>query len=166
MRVFVTGGTGFVGRHIVARLLQDGHHVRALVRKPGSLRAQELSRAGAELIEGDVADGSGLSAVDGCDAAIHLVGIIVERENNTFERAHYVGARNVAEAAWHAGVQRLVHMSALGTRPKARSEYHRTKWMGEQAVRSSGAPYTILRPSLIFGADGEFVQQMLHVMRS
>ena len=102
------------------------------------------------------------SAMDGCDAVIHLVGIILQRRlrQATFHKIHVVGTRSVVDAARDAGVTRFLHMSALGTREDAVAPYHRSKWAGEQCVRASGLDWTIFRPSLIHGPDGEFMQLM------
>lgn len=116
---------------------------------------------------GDVVTGAGLDkAMEGCDAVIHLVGIILEVGDATFERVHHQGTRNVVEAAKRAGVKRFVHMSALGARANGVSAYHITKWRAEEEVRRSGIPHVILRPSLIFGPGDSFVTQMVDVMRS
>jgi NADH dehydrogenase len=95
-------------------------------------------------------------------AVIHLVGIIIEQplKGQTFQGVHVRGTQAVVEAARQAGVSRLVHMSALGTREGAASEYHRTKWLAEESVRSSGLNWTIIRPSLIHGPDGDFMRLM------
>jgi NADH dehydrogenase len=165
MKVFLTGATGFVGRNILKRLLAEGHSVRALVREPeeaGALKAEKV-----ELMAGDVAEGAGLDqGMQGCDAAIHLVGIIVEKGKNTFERVHHLGTRNVVEAAKRMGLKRMVHMSALGARADGAAKYQTTKWKGEEEVRGSGIRYCILRPSLIFGKGDGFVTQMMNTMRS
>jgi uncharacterized protein YbjT (DUF2867 family) len=165
MRVFLTGATGFVGRHMLRRLLDEGHAVRALVRDPA--RAADLAQRGVDLVSGDVVEGAGLDqGLPGCDAVIHLVGIIVEKGRNTFERVHHLGTRNVVEAAKRAGIRRLVHMSALGVRADGVAAYQTTKWRGEEEVRKSGIPYCILRPSLIFGPGDGFVTQMIEAMRA
>jgi len=95
--------------------------------------------------------------MQGCDAVIHLVGIIGEIGDQTFERVHQEGTLRVLEAALTSGVRRIVHMSALGTRPEAASRYHQTKWAAEEAVRSSGLDWTVFRPSLIYGPGDGFV---------
>jgi len=97
---------------------------------------------------------------------IHLVGIIVEKGSNTFERVHHLGTRNVVEAAKRAGIKRFVQMSALGVRANGVAPYQTTKWKGEEEVRRSGIPFCILRPSLIFGEGDGFVTQMIETMRS
>lgn len=165
MKVFLTGATGFVGRNMLRRLSQEGHGVRGLVREPQ--KAKALTRNGVELVAGDVIEGTGLTqGMQGCDAVIHLVGIIVEKGRNTFERVHHLGTRNVVEAAKRTGIKRFVHMSALGARADGSAAYQKTKWLGEEEVRHSGIPYVILRPSLIFGEGDGFVTQMMETMRS
>jgi NADH dehydrogenase len=99
-------------------------------------------------------------AARGVDAVIHLVGIIMERRGRgiTFERIHFQGAKSVVNATKRAGVRRYMQMSALGARPDAVSDYHKTKFAAEQYVRGSGLDWTIFRPSLIHGPGGEFMQ--------
>ena len=160
-RVFVTGGTGFVGRAVIQALRAEGYAVRCLVRR-GSER--DLRGFGAiERVEGDVMARQTLDeGISGCDAVVHLVGIIHERPaiGSTFERVHVQGTQNVLDAAAEAGARRYVHMSALGARADARSRYHRTKWAGEEAVRSSPLAWTIFRPSIIYGRGDEFVTML------
>jgi uncharacterized protein YbjT (DUF2867 family) len=173
MKVFLTGATGFVGRHMLDRLLREGHGVRALVRPIARQkgRAVDLAQPGMdttriEAVAGDVVSGAGLDeGVHGCDTVIHLVGIIVEKGTNTFEAVHHIGTRNVVEAARRAGLKRFVQMSALGVRADGVAAYQTSKWKGEEAVRSSGISYCILRPSLIFGPGDGFVTQMMDTMR-
>lgn len=165
-RIFVTGGTGFVGRAVIQALRAEGYAVRCLVRR-GSER--DLRGFGAiERVEGDVMARQTLDAgISGCDAVIHLVGLIRERpaSGSTFERVHVQGTQNVLDAAATAGVRRYVHMSALGSRPGARSRYHQTKWAAEEAVRSSPLPWTIFRPSIIYGRGDEFVMMLRGMMQ-
>lgn len=164
MKVFLTGATGFVGSHLLQRLLNHGHHVRALVRDPQD--ANLPASPNLELIRGDVVEGSGLDeGMQTCEAVIHLVGIIMETRTASFEKIHHLGTRNVVEAARRNRIARFVQMSALGVRANGVSEYQTSKWKGEEAVRQSGIPYCILRPSLIFGPRDGFVSQMLDVMR-
>lgn len=165
MKVFLTGATGFVGKNMLGRLLAEGHGVRALVREPQKASPAEQGKA--ELVAGDVVEGTGLDqGMQGCDAVIHLVGIIVEKGTNTFERVHHLGTRNVVEAAKRTGIKRFVQMSAVGVRADGVAAYQTTKWKGEEEVRRGGIPFCILRPSLIFGQGDGFVTQMMATMRS
>jgi NADH dehydrogenase len=147
-----------VGTNVVEALVDRGINVSALVnRSPVEVESDRV-----ETTRGGLFDAEALrSAMAGCDAAIHLVGIIFERPSQsvTFERIHVEGTRAVLEAAKAAGVRRYVHMSALGTRQDGVSAYHRTKWQAEGLVRASGLDWTVFRPGLIHGPRGEFMQQ-------
>lgn len=160
-RVFITGGTGFVGRAVIQALRAEGYAVRCLVRRGSE---PDLRGFGAiERVEGDVMARQTLDdGLAGCDAVVHLVGIIRERPaiGSTFERVHVQGTQNVLGATAAAGVRRYLHMSALGTRAGARSRYHRTKWAAEEAVRSTPLPWTIFRPSIVYGPGDEFVTML------
>ena len=157
--VFLTGGTGFVGSAVARRLAGEGRSVTALVR-PGS-RTEELKKLGCRLLEGSVwRPGPWMNELKGHDALIHLVGIIQPFGDNTFQSVHVQGTELVATAAQEQGVRKLVHMSALGTRPGAASQYHQTKWKAEELVRWAGPAYTIFRPSIIFGRPCPFVDML------
>lgn len=160
MKVALTGGSGFVGRHVLAHLSEHGHQVTALLRDPDKLTSKP---GNLHVVKGDLFDKDALKKlVENVDAVLHLVGIIDEKPNigQTFERVHYKGTKNLVDAAKDAGVKRWVHMSALGTRPSAVANYHITKWLAEESVRGSGMDYTIFRPSLIHGHDGEFMMMV------
>jgi NADH dehydrogenase len=163
--IAVTGATGFVGRAIVKQARAEGYPVRAIVRDPRE--AQWLAdQFGCELFHGNVLYGPALEgAFDGVKCVIHLVGIIHESRENTFERTHAQATVNVIEEAKKAGVKRLIHMSALGTRPDARSRYHQTKWAGEEAVRKSGLAWTIFRPSLIYGPGNKSISLLANIVK-
>jgi NADH dehydrogenase len=169
MKVFVTGGTGYVGAAVVRRLLADGHEVRCLVRQPGKLGALTSGAPNASEVRGDLlAPESYSKALAGADAVVHLVGIIREKigKGMTFESIHVDGTRLVVDAARQAGVRRFVHMSALGARRGAVSGYHRSKWEAEEIVRGSGMTATIFRPSVIFGPDDEFVRLLAGIVKA
>lgn len=157
-RVFVTGGSGFVGAHVLRELLGRGYGVNALVHRATPAGDGETLRE----VRGDLFNPSVLDAgIRGCEAVVHLVGIIEEKPSDgiTFERLHYEGTRSIVDAAKRNAVMRYVHMSALGTRPDAASDYHRTKWRAEEYVRDSGLDWTILRPSFIHGKGGFMIQE-------
>ena len=165
-RVFVTGGTGFVGKHVMRALVARGFLVRCLVR-PGS-EAQLRGFESIDRVPGDVLRPAGLVAsAEGCAAIVHLVGIIRERRAHgvTFERLHVQATLNMLAVAKKAGITRYLQMSALGTRPDARSRYHQTKWRAEEAVRQSGTDWTIFRPSVIFGPGDEFISLLAGMIR-
>lgn len=163
MKIFVTGGTGFVGGHVRKALRERGHQVRVLFHG----RRPPLAD-GEEGVDGDVTRIETLrEGAAGCDAVIHLVGIIREfpRRGVTFDMLHREATANVLEAAKMAGVRRYLQMSANGTREGAVSGYHRTKWEGEELVRRSGLDWTIFRPSLIFGPEDSFVNMLADMIR-
>ncbi|MGD1148447.1 MAG: complex I NDUFA9 subunit family protein [Thermoanaerobaculaceae bacterium] len=157
-RVLLTGARGFVGREVRRQLLEKGWEVVAISRHQRS----DEARPGVIQVAADVADEGWQRWCGGCSAAIHLVGIIreVPREGVTFDRAHRLTTERVISACREIGIQRLVHMSALGTRANAATAYHRTKWQGEEAVRGSNLAWTIFRPSLIFGPGDGFTSAL------
>ncbi|MBI5765388.1 MAG: complex I NDUFA9 subunit family protein [Planctomycetes bacterium] len=164
-RVVVTGATGFVGRYVVRELVARGHQPVCIVRDVNRLAAQtrDLGVGRVQSVVGGLSDERAVTtAMEGADAVIHIVGIIFEKPlaGQTFHRVHVEGTRRIVEAAKSAGVKRIVHMSALGARPNAPSEYHRTKALAEGIVRESGLDWTIFRPSIIHGHDGEFMRMM------
>ena len=167
--VLVTGSTGFVGRSIVRELLTRGITPVCLVRSPEKLLAQhrEVNPERLVSVVGDLFDELALkSAAQMCQAGIHLVGIIIARplRGQTFHRIHVKGTQNVIDAVRSRGICRYLHMSALGTRPDAVSKYHQTKWAAEELVRKSGMDWTIFRPSIIHGPEGEFMRLMKRFM--
>ena len=162
--ILVTGANGFVGRNLVRRLQKDGTAVRALVRS--AAKAARLRDLGAELVDGDISNLSSLeAAMKGCAKVIHLVGIIQEAPGVTFKGVHVDGTRNLLETAKKEGVRHFIYQSALGSRPNAKSQYHRTKWEAEELVRASGLPFTILRPSLIYGPGDLFTVRLAETIK-
>ena len=154
--VTVFGGSGFIGRHLVYRLVAQGHTVRVAVRSPDeALYLKVMGRVGQIVpITASVTDEASIArAVAGADWVVNLVGILAEGGRGTFERVHVQGAANVAKAAASAGASRLVHVSALGASENSPAKYGRSKAKGEAAVRAAFPSAVILRPSVIFGPE-------------
>ncbi len=165
MTTLVTGGTGFVGGHVVHALRAADRPVRCLVRDPR--RGARLAGWGCELVEGDVTDPASLGrAVEGCTAVVHLVAIRRGRPAD-FERLMSRATRELVAAAKTAGVSRFVYVSAAGTSQATASvvPYFKAKWDSEQAVIGSGLEYVILRPSFVFAGDGGALPTFLRQVR-
>ncbi|MFM9957208.1 MAG: SDR family oxidoreductase [Phycisphaerales bacterium] len=163
MTVAVTGATGFVGRHTVRALAARGHRVRALARSLEKLRAvlPDLP-PNVEVVQGEVFDRAAMNDLcRGVGAVVHTIGIRKEVfPKSTFERMHIAATRLTIDAAASAGARRFVLVSALGVRPEGPTAYQQSKHAAENLVRSSGLDWTIFRPSLIHGEDGEFMQMV------
>ena len=152
--ILVTGGTGFVGGHVVHALRQAERPVRCLVRNPR--KAGRLAALGCELVEGDMTNPVSLrGAVEGVDAVVQLVAIR-QGKREQFQRIMVDGTRDLLKFAIEGGAKRWVHMSALGTSEESKGlvPYYEAKWQMEQDVQRSGLPYVIFRPSFVFGRDG------------
>ena len=166
LHIAVTGATGYVGHYVVRELLERGHTVTAISRsgaKSSTASGKTLATfEGVKYVGGDVSSARNLDlALAGADVVVHLVGIIAERGDQTFQNVHVSGTKNVLEAAKKAGVKRYLHMSALGASATAVSGYSASKFAAEELVRASGLEYTIFRPSLIFGEGDDFFGRVL-----
>jgi NADH dehydrogenase len=162
--VTVFGAGGFLGRYVAQSLLKTGVRIRAAERDPR--RAWYLKPLGGlgqvQFVRADVTDRAAVAAaVQGSDAVINLVGIL----KGPFHQIHVDGARNVAEAAAAAGVPALVHISAIGADPEAESAYGRSKGEGEDAVRAAFPGATIIRPSIAFGQEDNFINRFARMAR-
>jgi uncharacterized protein YbjT (DUF2867 family) len=152
VKVLVTGGTGFVGPTVANAIVDAGHDVRILERKPGSWR-----RAGIrcqEAVQGDMTDADSLRrAADGVEVVVHLVAIRQGRPEQ-FQRVMIDGTRNLLAAS--SAVKRFVLMSALGTTEETKDlvPYYGAKWQEEQDVKASGLEHVFFRPSFVFGREG------------
>ncbi|WP_051273460.1 SDR family oxidoreductase [Desulfotruncus alcoholivorax] len=162
--ILVTGGTGLVGRHLVKALVEKGHKVRCLVRSPQ--KSGELLPSGVELVRGDINNSAAVSAAcKGVDKIYHLVAVIREEGDNTFEHVNVEGTLNLVIAAGQAGVKHFIHMSAIGACNNPKYKYVYSKWRGEEAVRQSGLGWTIVRPSIIYGDGFNFFDRMMQSFR-
>ena len=168
MRVTVFGGAGFVGRYIVKRLAAAGAGVRVACRDPE--RAKFLKPAGGV---GQVVPvqanlrypESVRAAVEGVDAVVNCVGVLVSRGAQSFSAIHATGAGEVASAAAEAGAGRLVHISAIGADLESTAAYARSKAAGEAAVREAFPEAAILRPSIVIGPEDDFFNRFALLAR-
>lgn len=157
--VTLVGGTGFIGRYVVKLLAEQGYTIRVIARNPDN--ALHLKTAGdvgqVVLMQGDLAKPESLRGkLDRSFAVINLVGILFEKARQNFTTLHTVGAEKLAQMARQAGAERFVHMSSLGVDKVVKSKYARTKSMGEKTVRAAFPEATLLRPSVVFGAEDQF----------
>ena len=164
MQVLVTGATGFLGRRVVAELLARHHQVRCLVHSPGGERL--LGGWDVDIHYGNIMDGDSISqAMYDVQSVVHLVGIIRARRGLSFDQVHRQGTANVAEAASAGGAREIIYVSALGATPNPAYPYLHSKYQSEIRIISSGIPYTILRPSVIFGPGDEFLTALAGLVR-
>lgn len=157
--VTIFGGSGFIGRHAVARLAASGWIVRVAVRDVEAASfLKTMGQAGQVVpMAVSITDADAVrEAVDGATAAVNLVGILYERGTSTFERMHVQAAETVAKACAAAAVERLVHVSAIGANLDSPAGYARTKAAGERAVRAAFPAAVVLRPSVVFGPEDDF----------
>ena len=165
MTVMVTGATGFLGRRVVQALLDRGKDVRCLVRSPGAEVMFDQDQV--DVHYGSVTDPASLrAAFYDLQEVVHLVAIIQERGRATFSRINVQGTENVLKAAADVGVRRFVHVSAIGAQQDPVMRYLYSKWLAERMVIASGIPYTILRPSLLFGEGDEFMNALAGLVRT
>ena len=164
-RILVLGGSGFVGRHIVARLVAAGWNVVVPTRYRE--RAKHLILLPTvDVVEADIHDPLALEQLAaGADAAINLVGILNERRRGDFERAHVELPRKLVAACRKVRVPRLLHMSALNAGGTAPSRYLRSKGEGEALVADSDLAWTIFQPSVIFGREDSFLNLFARLER-
>ncbi len=164
----VFGGSGFVGRHTVRALAERGWRVRAAVRRPDLAgHLQPMGTVGqVHAVQANIRFHESVTrAAEGARAVVNVVGILDNAGHQTFEAVHIAGARVVARAAREMGVPHLVHVSAIGADPKARSRYARTKAEGEAAVLEEFPNAIILRPSIVFGPEDEFFNRFAAMAR-
>jgi dihydroflavonol-4-reductase len=186
MRAFVTGATGFIGSHLVPRLLRDGHELRCLVRRPGAGRP--LEEQGAATVQGDVTDPASLrEAMAGCDWVLHLANVYSfwEPDPAIYARVNIEGTRNVLGCARAAGVTKVVHVSSAvvygrpadvpfreesPVGPVRFTEYARTKYAGDRIAwdlqEKSGLPLVTILPGSVLGPGdskptGQYIQSLI-----
>lgn len=164
----VFGGSGFIGRHLVLRLVAQGWTVRVGVKDPESAAfLKPMGTAGQVIpIAADITEPATIAPlVADAEAVVNLVGILFERGRRTFQRVHVEGAQNVARSAAAAGVDRLIHLSAIGASRDSEAAYARSKAVGEEAVAEAFPGAAILRPSVVFGPEDQFFNKFAEMAR-
>jgi NADH dehydrogenase len=149
MKIAITGGTGFVGRHVAERF--DPSDVVAVSRRTGA----------------DVDDVDSLAAAfAGCEVIVHCAGINRQIGDQTYSRVHVTGTAKVIEAAKRSGARKIIMLSFLRARPDCGSEYHESKWAAEELIRASGLDYTILKAGMIYGHGDHLVDHLSHTVQT
>jgi uncharacterized protein YbjT (DUF2867 family) len=163
MKFAITGGTGFVGRHLARELVASGHDV-VLVARGIDRRDPSIARLpGATLAVVGTGDAALLAeAFAGCDAVAHCAGINRELGLQTYQAVHVEGTAKVVEAARVAGVPRVVMLSFLRARPCCDSPYHESKWEAEEIVRGSGLEFTVVKAGMIYGRGDHMLDHLSH----
>jgi uncharacterized protein YbjT (DUF2867 family) len=164
MKVLVTGGSGVIGAGVVPELLRRGHRVRLLSRHADQ---DALQWEGVEPFRGNVSDAASIrGAATGCDAVVHIAGIVSEEPPElTFDAVNVGGTRNILEEARRASVRRFVYLSSLGA-DRGSSDYHRSKRAAEALVKGAPIAWTILRPGNVFGPGDEVISMILKLVRA
>jgi uncharacterized protein YbjT (DUF2867 family) len=167
--ILITGATGYIGRHLVARLVAQGKRPRCLVREikraPGILPADKV-----ELVQGDTTSPASLeAAVQDVGTTVHAAFMTADRKQsagNNYEKTNVQGTTNLIKAAKKAGVKRIIEMSGLGTRPDKPGSYMQGRYMAEKMLKESGLDWTIIQPSVLFGKNAPFFKGLSDLIRT
>ena len=166
MKIAITGGTGFIGKHLARDLAQRGHQVVLIARGLYTRNKSTDLPGNATFLAVNTIDTEQLTrAFAGCDAVAHCAGTSVEDEMQTFQQVHVEGTRSAVTAAENTGIRKFVLVSYLNVRPNTRSNYHTTKWQGEEIVRKSKLNYTILKAGLIYGQGDHLLNNLGNLLR-
>ena len=165
MRIAVTGGTGFVGRHLARALVASGHEVVLIARGLDDRDRSVMNLPNTSFFSSDLTSVSQLaSAFAACGAVAHCAGINREIGQQTYQRVHVEGTRRVIEAARRARVTKIALLSFLRARPDCGSGYHESKWAAEEIVRESGLDYTIIKAGVIYGRGDHMLDHLSHAL--
>ncbi len=167
--ILITGATGYIGRHLVARLVAQGERPRCLIRD--TRRATNILPADkVELVQGDTLTPSLLAAaMQGVDTVVHaafMTADLKQSAGNHYEETNVQGTRNVIQAAKEAGVRRIIEISGLGTRPDKPGSYMEGRFLAEKMLKESGLDWTIIQPSVLFGKDAPFIRGLADLIRT
>ncbi len=165
MRIAITGGTGFIGRHLARALVGEGHEVVLVARGRDRTDPSVRGLAGSRFVPIGLDDPGELAdAFAGCHAVAHCAGINRQAGSQTYQRVHVDGTRRVVESARAAGVRKIVLVSFLRARPGCGSGYHESKWAAEQLVRESGLDHTVLKCGVIYGRGDHMLDHLSHAL--
>jgi len=167
LKIAITGGTGFVGRHLAHYLTTRGHSVVLIARGKDHRDPTVFQLPSAVFKAIGTSDETALTdAFQGCAAVAHCAGINREIGSQTYEQVHLQGTDNVIRAARKAGVQKIALLSFLRARPDCGSGYHESKWAAEERIRASGLDYTILKAGVIYGAGDHMLDHLSHAFHT
>jgi NADH dehydrogenase len=167
VKIAITGGTGFVGRHIARRLVDEGHEVALIARGCDATDPSVSKLPDATFHPIGLDDAGKLARVlSGCGAVAHCAGINRELGAQNYRRVHVEGTRNVVAAAREAGVPKIALISFLRARPNCGSGYHESKWAAEETVRTSGLDYTIFKCGVIYGKGDHMLDHLSHAFHT
>ncbi|MDA0987164.1 MAG: complex I NDUFA9 subunit family protein [Bacteroidetes bacterium] len=158
MKIFITGGTGYVGRQIIRDLVKSGHSVTALIRSGSENKIPTELDGKINIVFGDIIHPETYrNSLIGIEAIINLPGLLREfpKKGIKFEDVHFLGTKILIDEAKKAVVSRFIQMSALGVRENSFTKYQQTKFKAEEYLKQSGLNFTIFRPSVIFGNEKE-----------
>lgn len=159
----VVGGTGFLGRRVVAQLVRDGCRVRIVARKP----ERDLETGAVESVAADIRDGAAVKrALDGSCAVVNAVSLYAERPGLTFDDIHVRSAHRLAEHAAAAGVRRFVQISGIGSDPRSADRYICARGRGEEAVQDGFPDPVLVRPAPMYDAGEGFLAPILALLKS
>ena len=157
--VSVIGGNGFLGKYVVNNLLNKGYYIK-IISRTASLSKQNftINKPGQyKLVNCDIKNFIQLkSELEGSDYVINLVGLLVNKKNNSFKDVHELAVKNIASTCKKLKIKKFIHVSAIGAQKNSKSEYSKTKFYGEEAVKTFDN-YCILRPSIIYGDEDNFI---------
>src|SRR5712691_3811141 len=167
--ILITGAAGYIGRHLVSRLVAQGERPRCLVRDP-KRAASILPADKVELMQGDTIQRASLeAAVRGVETIVHAAFITADRKQsagNHYDETNVQGTANLIKAAKEAGVKRIIEMSGLGTRPAKPGSYMQGRYLAEKMLKESGLDWTIIQPSVLFGKDAPFIKGLADLIRT
>jgi nucleoside-diphosphate-sugar epimerase len=167
MKIAITGGTGFVGRHLASALLSGGHKVVLIARGVDSRDMDVRHLENTTFAHIGISSMTDLlAAFAGCDAVAHCAGINRATGGQTYEDVHIGGTLNVMDAAMMARVKKVVLLSFLRARPDCNSPYHESKWMAEEIVRGHGVDYTVIKAGMIYGKGDHMLDHLSHTLHS